>query len=158
MFEKRVISWPGMLVIYLGRLPLAMYLQSSLTSDKCPALHLYTGENRKQLNVCSYRVQSIHCWVSPGVRKFLFKRGRFGTRPQLTITYTHTCTCTQCTIPRTYQAVYRCVPWGMLCPFSRPSGFDGVLQSNVGSLRSTRSISTALKKACLLYTSDAADE
>ena len=35
----------------------------------------------------------------------------------------------------------------MLCPFSRPSGFDGVLQSNVGSLRSTRSISTALKKA-----------
>ena len=39
------------------------------------------------------------------------------------------------------------IPCGMPCPFSRPRGFDGVLQSSVGSLRSTRSISTALKKA-----------
>ena len=35
----------------------------------------------------------------------------------------------------------------MLCPFSSPRGLEGVTQSIVASLRSTESMSTALKKA-----------
>ena len=38
-------------------------------------------------------------------------------------------------------------PGGMPWPFSKPSGLEGVTQSMVGSLRSTLSTSTALKKA-----------
>ena len=35
----------------------------------------------------------------------------------------------------------------MLCPFSRPRGLEGVLQSMEGSLRRQESTSTAEKKA-----------
>ena len=39
------------------------------------------------------------------------------------------------------------LPCGMLCPFERPRGLEGVLQSMDASLRRTLSMSTALKNA-----------
>ncbi len=53
-------------------------------------------------------------------------------------------------IPIMYVTTYlplTSLPGGIPCPFSSPRGLDGVMQSILGSLRRTKSMSTALKKA-----------